>query len=651
MKYLFLLGCSCLFPAAALAQEARDEPAVATPADGAEASADDAQGDVIIFHHRVRENYITVLGTGLRGRLDNTAQPVTIFGFNEIEAVQGADITRLLERAPGVSITRNGGIGAFTGVRVRGAEAEQLLVVVDGVRVADTASPGGGFDFGTLLPSGIGKVELLRGSNSTIWGGQAIGGVLSVWSHGLDGIDASIEYGARDTLHARASGGVQTGALDLNLNAAYFDTDGFSSAATGTEDDGFTHWQAGGYALVDLSDTLTWRSSLRYAEGDLDIDGFPAPVFAFADTPESQQTRQLSAVTGLQYSGDDLTLLASASLADTERDSFNLAVSPDPSFSTDGESERLELRGDWQASDNLSLRFGGEYEWQRFASTFDAPQTARIGGTYAQIGFDNNDLLINIGARYDDHSEFGGEVSFGGDAAYEIAGDWRIRASIGEGFKAPTLFQLFSDFGNTTLQPERSTSYEVGIQNGDRGGSEYFGVTLFQRDTRDQIDFISCFANTSAICVGRPFGTYDNIAKTRARGVEVEGGMAVTDRLNLGLAYAYVDTENRASGSANFGNELARRPKHALTAVVDFELADQVRVGTDLRLVSDSFDNAANTVSLDDYVVQTFRWEADLNDMITMFGRVENLWNAQYQTVSGYATPGRSAYIGARLRY
>ncbi|HSG34453.1 MAG TPA: TonB-dependent receptor plug domain-containing protein, partial [Sphingomonadaceae bacterium] len=150
------------------------------------------EDEPIILAHPPRATYLTVVASGDEARIDSFGQAVSIIGETEIREVQGGDIVRVLERMPGVTLARNGGPGSFTGLRVRGAEAEQLLVLVDGVAVADSASPGNGFDFGNLLPGGIGKLELLRSSNSTIWGSQAIGGVLAVESGGLHGATASL---------------------------------------------------------------------------------------------------------------------------------------------------------------------------------------------------------------------------------------------------------------------------------------------------------------------------------------------------------------------------------------------------------------------------------------------------------------------------
>ncbi len=637
-KYLLLLGCSLCFAVPTLAQDLPD------PAP----EADSANAMPIVLTHRLREIYITVVASGMTDRITATGQPVSIISKDEIDAVQGPDLTRILQRAPGVTITRNGGVGGFTGVRVRGAEAEQLLVVIDGVRVADRASPGGGFDFGNLLPGAISKLELLRGSNSVIWGSQAIGGVLAVTSAPADDPAFSAEYGSRGSFYARAGGGLSANAGSLAFDGGYFRTDGFSTADVGTEPDGFRQWQIGGRGRLNINHRVSLIGSARYADGRLDIDGFPAPLFSLADTAEYQDTREFSALTGAELSFDDVSVLASFSLSDIERDSLDPLFGADPSFSTDGRSERAEVRSTWKLDHAFSLRLGGEYEWTRFSSTFDTEKRANIGGAYGQLSFDHEGkFLINAGARVDDHSRFGSAVTFGADAAFGLGSDWRLRASFGEGFKAPTLFQLFSDFGNQALAAERSASFDIGLDYGDRNLDDFFALSIFRRDSENQIDFISCFGVIGGICTDRPFGTYQNIRLTRAQGVEVEGGMAISENVAARAVYAFIDTENRTSGSVNEGNQLARRPRHAATMSADWTLRE-FRFGGDLRLVSRSFDDAAGSVRIGGYAVLDLRASWQVTGTFELFGRVENVWDEQYQTAAGFGTAGRGVFAGIR---
>jgi vitamin B12 transporter len=429
----------------------------------------------------------------------------------------------------------------------------------------------------------------------------------------------------------------------------HFDSDGFSAAASGAEPDGFRQTELAGRLAIDLAQDLSAFATGRYADGRLEIDGFPAPAFALADTAEYQDTRQVSGAGGLAYSGEALDLRAILSLADTERANFDPAFGTAPGYTADGTSERAELRGRWRFTEGLALDFGGEREWTRFSTLFDAEERTAIWGGYAQLDYDRGRLHLAAGLRRDEHRDFGGEWSLGADAAYELSDAWRLTASYGEGFKAPTLFQLHSDFGNSLLQPERSRSYDVGVRYGN--GDVVFNLTAFRRDTEDLIGFVSCFGMATGICTGRPFGTYDNIGRARAQGFELEGRVEPVDGLALGAAYTLLDAEDRTAGSAYRGNDLPRRPEHALTVSADWEAIDDLALGADLRVVSDSFDDAGNFVPLGGYEVLTLRASWDASEHVTLFGRVENVWDETYQTAAGYATPGRGAYLGARVRW
>ena len=555
--------------------------------------------------------------------------------------MQGADIARLLARSPGVTVVRNGPPGAFTGIGVRGAGSEQLLVLVDGIRVADTAAPSGGFDLGTLAMGQFGKVELQRSSNSTIWGSDAIGGVLSLTTQQARGFDGSVEYGGNDRITANAGVGLGEGPLSLSLRGNYLEGEGFSAAAAGREDDGFRQYQLTGKASAQLTASLRAFLHGDYTDARTDIDGFPAPDYMLADTGEYQLTRRTSGAGGFDYSSRDLTARLAYSQSDTERETYDPAFGEDANFTSDGTSRRIALHSRARLSEMLDLNFGGEREWLSYETLYDAPRDTAIWGAYAQLDLDIGGADFAIGARRDEHRDFGGEWSFGGDARLPLGDGFAATASFGEGFKAPSLFQLYSDYGNPILTPERSRSFDAGLV--------YSGVidaklVAYRRDARDLIGFDSCFGQTTGICEDRPFGTYDNISRARAQGIEAEMGFSPIDRFDIRAVYAFIDTENRDTGL-----RLARRPRHAGTLILEWDSWDGIALGADLRVVSGSFDDAANLVPLAGFATLDLRASWDASDTIALFGRVENLWDEDYQTAAGYGTQGRAAFIGARL--
>ncbi len=617
---------------------------IATPA-----LADDDATREAKFLSGVRDNTIVVVATGEEQRLDKSGQSISVIDQRELSAIQGSDLTRVLERLPGVTFNRNGGLGNFTGLRVRGADAEQLLVLVDGVRMADVASPGGGYDLGNLLSGGIGKIELLRGSNSLVWGSQAIGGVLAVTSRELNGAEGSVEYGSHNSLDASASAGLTGDRYAVTLNTGYVRTDGISSAASGKEADGFRQWRIGGRGRVALAEGLSATLTGRYADGRLDQDGYPPPSYSFTDTPEYSTSREGSGRAALTYDTGTLHLDGGYAITDIRRAYFDTPASTSPNFATKGHSERLDLSGHADLPAGFNVTFGADSEWSRYSTSFDAEKKARLASGHALLGYASGNGKLNLaaGVRLDDHSRFGSQWTFGANGSFVVVDDWRVRASYGEGFKAPTLFQLFSDYGNAALVPEHSRSYDIGVEKGDRNGPLHIALTAFRRDSRDLIDFVSCFGVSTGICAGRPFGTYNNVRNARAEGVELEADAKLTERLTAHAAYSYVKATNRANGK-----DLARRPRHALTLSADWTTPlHDLTLGADLRVVSHSFDDAGNFTRLPGYALVTLRASLPVTEQIELFGRIENLTDERYQTTASYGTLGRSATIGARARF
>ncbi|MBW8784759.1 MAG: TonB-dependent receptor [Novosphingobium sp.] len=589
---------------------------------------------------------ITVVATGSDLRVDQAGQSISVMGADELASIQGPDLSRALERLPGVTLTRNGGLGSFTGVRVRGAAAEQLLVLVDGVRVADVAAPGGGYDFGNLTAGGIGKIELLRGSNSVIWGSDAIGGVLAVTTRTVNGIEASAEYGAHDTFDGQASVGHVTDRYELGLTGGYTRTSGISQAASGTEPDGFRQWRIAGRGKVALTDGLSLVANGRYADSRLDIDGYPPPFYAFADTAEYQKTREGSGRAGFEYDATGLTLRGGVALASTRRWYFDPTYGTAPNYNTYGRSIRADFTGRVQLPSRFAVDFGADSEWSKFSDTYDPQRKARLSSGHALLGWYGDRLMLAGGVRVDDHDRFGTHWTFGANGAYLIAGDWRVRASYGEGFKAPTLFQLYSSFGNQTLQPERSRSYDAGIEKGDRNSGLHFAATVFRRDSRDLIDYVAC--PLGFFCIQNGFyNHYQNVGRARAEGVELEADARPSDRLTLHAAYSYVKASDLATG-----RDLARRPRNAVTVAADWRSPlHDLTIGADVRLVSDSYDDPGNFTRLDGYALFGLRASLPVTPGIELYGSIENLANERYQTAAGYGTYGRSAYAGVRARF
>ena len=578
------------------------------------------------------DEQITVVATGSRIPLSQTGQSISVVGYDELQRVQGADLTRVLERLPGVALARSGALGAQTGLFVRGANSDQVLVLIDGVRVADYASPGGNYDLGNLLATNLQSVELLRGSNSVIWGSRAIGGVLAVTTRELRGAEASAEYGAYQTFTGTAAAGIGTDRAALNLSAGYVHSDGFSAKTGSDEADGLNQWQLGAKGRLELVEGLTLRAVGRYANARLGID------LAGPAAPDTQFVKQGSGRVGLDYAGTGFNLTGGVGFDATARRYDSPAWGPSEYV---GGAVNADLTGRIALPHNLALDFGGYSEWSRARSTFDVRQSARLSSGHALLGWYTPAASLAAGVRVDDHDRFGTHWTVGANGSLALIDGWRLRGSYGEGFKAPTLYQLYGGAGtgfgpgNLNLVPETSRSYEAGIEKGDRNGPLHLAATWFRRDSRNLIDTDNNF-------------NYINIGAARAVGVEVELGAQLSERLRATANYTWLSARDLANG-----RDLARRPRHAVVLTGDWQTPlAPLAVGAELRFVSATvdYDFLGRALPIGDRAIASLRANYQVTDSLQLFARIENLGDARYQTVYGYNSPGRSAYAGARLR-
>ena len=598
-----------------------------------------------------------IVAAGVPQYAREVGQSVTIVTRATIEQRQAVSIADLLATTPGITVSRNGPVGGFTTLHIRGAEGEQTLTIIDGVRVNDPSAPGGGFDFANLLSGSVDRVEVLRGPNSVPWGSQAIGGVVNVVttapSYGVQG-RGNIEYGDHDSLVANAAISGANDRLSGALTATYRRSDGISSAAVGTEPDGYRQFGATGRLGINIAQDIGLDLRAYYAHSRVELDGFPAPSFTLADDPEYSTTQELYGYAGAHANFLDgrFKNRVAFTIADINRDNFDSPASTTPSFLGRGRSQRYEYQGDFKVVDQLRLVAGAEREDTRFNDGFTFA-SAGVTSFYGEaIVKPIRQLTVTGGVRHDQHRAYGGHTTLGADAALAFDEGTTIRASYGEGFKAPTLYQLYGDFGTTSLRPETARNFDVGVEQSFLQRRAVIAVTYFHRDTVNQIDFRGCAAadvlNKATICYNRPFGTYDNVARARAQGVEAELTLRPIDELTFTANYSYIHAENLSAGFV--GNDLARRPRQTVNVSLDYKLPFGLSLGGTVSHVSDSFDDAGNTTRLDGYVLAGVRAEMPIGDHFALYGRVDNLFDERYQTVSGYGTLGRAAYGGVRVK-
>ncbi|MAP45401.1 MAG: TonB-dependent receptor [Sphingobium sp.] len=613
---------------------------------------------------------IVVTATRTPTPLDQVPASITVLDKAAIDRAQDIGATELLLRTPGISMSRNGGYGTATSLRIRGAESEQTVVVIDGVKLNDPSSTGGGYNFANLLIGDAQRIEVLRGPQSTLWGSQAIGGVVNIVTASPQApIEGSfdIEAGSRDTVSARAALGGVSGPLSWRIGGQSFTTEGISAIAPafgGGERDGYTNRNVAGRAELALGANASIDLRGYYSTGRVEIDGFSG------DAPDYSHNREFVGYAGLNFALLDgrLRNRIAYNYTDTDRDSYSPELEQPLSFEAAGKNRRFEYQGIFDLSDRISATFGVENERSRFKSRSPSGSLAdplpdfvrgkaEITSVYGQLTVRPLDgLTINGGVRHDDHNRYGGRTLFSAGGIWTLPSGTTLRASYGEGFKAPSLYQLFSEYGNVNLDPERAHGWEAGAQQAFFGDMLTIGATYFERTTTGQIIYNGCdVGTTDPLCVvpgtDTPrWGYYLNVARAEAHGVEADAAFRLGG-LTLDGNYSWTVAEDRSAGTANEGNWLPRRPRHLANASLSYDFAFGLTLGSAVRWAGKSYDNASNATRLDDYTLVDLRAEYRLSDSLRLFARAENVFDEQYMTAYRYGTLGRSIYAGIRGRF
>jgi vitamin B12 transporter len=595
---------------------------------------------------------------------DKVGSSVTVLTEQMIKASQATNAVELLAQTPGVSFVRNGGPGAATSLNIRGSENQHTVVLIDGVKLNDPSSTQGGFNIGNLMIGDISRIEVLRGAQSTLWGSQAIGGVVNiVTDEPQKPFESSLdaEGGSRGTAYVRGGVGGASDRLVWRAAAGYYTTDGFSAYKFGHEDDGYKNTGVSGRLRYNVTDDVSVELRSVYSKGRNDFDGIAA------DSAEYGHTDELVVYAGLNFSLLDGRLKNRIGFAytDTDRQNFNPILTTQPlTFDAAGKNERWEYQGTFAIREGWTATFGAETENARMRTrspttgepdpAFDTGK-AGIDSVYGQIqGEVIKGLTLTAGLRHDDQDTYGGRT------LGQVAGAWSLnggntvlRASWGQGFRAPGLFELYSEFGNLKLDPEKFESWDAGVEQRLFDGRVRLSATWFDRDADNEIRFNSCdFGSTDPLCTvngTERFGYYRNVLKTRAQGLELEGEAKPTDRLTLSGNYTYTDAET-ASGP-NDGKQLTRRPKNMWNLAGTYRWPVDLSTTVAVRHVGRTFNDDANTVVVAGYTLVDLRVSYPLTQHLEVFGRIENALDKDYQTILNYGAPRRGFFAGVRARF
>jgi vitamin B12 transporter len=599
--------------------------------------------------------------------ITSVGDSITVIDTDAARRSQRTALSDLLTTTAGVSASRNGGLGTTTSVRIRGAESDQTVVLIDGIKLNDPSSPGGGFNFANLLVDDVARVEILRGSQSTLWGSQAIGGVINIVTPDPAGplstsfVTQAGSYGTA-ALGGRAQAGTER--FGWRVGANYLHSDGvsaFDEDLGGREDDGYRHVGANVRGVLRFTDAVTAELRSTWSRGRVDIDGSPAPAFTLTDTREFITSREWVSYAGLKVDTLEQRLQhrIGVGYTDTDREGTDPQSSVPRTFDAFGRNLRVDYQGTLALNDRISTVFGIERERSELStvspSVFDpTPMPLRrdvtLDSAYAQVQVTAaRALTLSGGVRYDDHETFGSDTSMQLAAAWSVSQSTVLRTSYGEGFKAPTLFQLFSQFGNDMLRPEESDDYDIGIEQRAFNDALVVSATYFSRDTDSMIDFVSCFGVDSPQCRARPDGFYENLQQTRADGYELTLQLRPVAPLSFTANYTELDARNASRTSNNFRKRLARRPQHAANAQLSYQWPIPLLTTVAAQYSGRAFDDVANQVVLDDYTLIDLRAEYRLSQRWQLMGRIENVFDQDFATARRFGSIGRGIYLGVRM--
>lgn len=571
---------------------------------------------------------VVVTATRTEQPLADLVADVTIVDRETIENSGVTGVVDVLARQPGIEISRNGGPGTTTSLYIRGAETRYTAVFIDGVRV-DSQSTGGA-PWETIPLALIDRIEIVRGSAAAVYGSDAIGGVIQIFTRrGEAGVQpfVSVGAGSQGTYNAAAGIAGATGAWDYGVSASYEESDGFNAltndAAWGynPDKDGYDRKSAQARLGFKVNDQHRLDASLLISRLNSGYDN--------SATEDDRNKHRLNTV--------NLGWKAQWS----ERYSTHLSVS-------DSTARYETTPSPYLADTNVrSYLFQNEYRLgiHQFTAALERREDTLENLDFGSKDRSQNALALGYGlragahsvqanARYDDDSEFGGKGT--GSLAYGFAvnPNWRLTASMGTAFRAPTLYQRFSDYGVASLQPETSRNAEVGIRYSDRGNS--LSVTAYRNKVKNQISYISgpgaCTSN---------WGCYENTARAQYTGVTVAATVYAAG-VNWRGSVDFQNPEDQTTGK-----QLARRAKRHASLGADTRLVGW-NLGAEVQASGKRWDNAANTNRLGGYTLfNLYASKALVNDL-SLTLRVDNLADKDYELARTYATAGRTFHVGLK---
>lgn len=609
---------------------------------------------------------------------------VEVITGEEMQQRKVRTVAEALRWAQGLSINQSGGPGTTVDVRMRGGTPEQTLVLIDGAIVNSGTT--GAYNFADLTSDNIERIEILRGSQSMLWGSDAMGGVINITTkRGRDkpNVSGFAEYGSFNTIREGASVAGKKGPIDFSGSISRWDTAGFSAInyrRGAAERDGFHNWQGSVRLGADLPRDGRLEFSFRWMQSIVNFDGSVFNSTTFASDPadvfgaKSNSTQYVFAGNYTQpitaWWSQKLTLSRATDKLISDGGTFTRNVvtgSVEPvGFPFRSQIENISNRIEWQhnvqVGKPLLLTAGYQFREQKGDNrdlltntiTFeDKAVRSHAGFGEAQLNLWDR-VFGTAGIRQDEYNAFGSATTYrvtGGYLHHETG--TKLRGSYSTGFRAPSINQLFfPGFGNPNLQPEKSQAFEAALEQTLPGEWGSISVGYFWTRYRNLI--LSVF--DPAVCTGPgSFGfCAQNVGLARAEGVEVSTKLKLLrDRrwaksLDLQIQYTYAATRDINNGP---DTRLPKWPLHQVTTIISYQPIEGLRANLEGRYMGERFNNTSNVGPIPSFVVWNLSASYDVTKNIQTYVRLDNMFNEKYEEVMWFGTPIRSIFGGVRINY
>jgi vitamin B12 transporter len=590
-------------------------------------------------------------------------------------------VVEALRLSQGLSVFQSGGPGTLVDVRMRGGTPEQTLVLIDGAIINSATL--GTYDFANMTTDNIKRIEILRGSQSMLWGSDAMGGVINITTkRGRDtpNISAFSEYGSFNTIREGANLSGKKGPVDFSGSISRWDTTSFSAInyrRSATERDGYHNWQGSVRLGVELPKEGRLEFNFRWINGITNLDGFATNFVTFQSEPadilgaKTQDTQYVFTGSYTQpitsWWSHKLTMArATDNLVTTsgtvERNVVTGVVdSPFPLNSEiDTTSNRIEWQHNFQVAKPLLLTAGYQFREQLgenrdlLTNTTTIPTkivSSHAGFAEAQLNLWDR-VFGTAGIRQDEYNVFESATTYRVTGGYlHKESGTKLRGSYATGFRAPTINQLFfPDFGNPNLKPEKSQGMDVAVDQSLLDDRIVLSAGYFWTRYRDLIlsvfDPVSCGFTLFGFCA-------QNIGLSRAKGLEASAKFKlVRDQLwikslDLQFQYTYTHTDNLT----NMNTRLPKWPLNQWSTILSYQPIEGLRANLEGRFVGQRYNDVPNNQSISSFNVWNFSATYEVSKNILVYTRVDNLFNEKYEEVLFFGTPIRSVFGGVRMNF